>query len=127
VNINLNLSNPTVTSNGVDKFLEFDIMAFASQAGTYLDNGVFHLDYNTAVFGSNIFQNNKVVITQGPTFPSPNYTIGANDNDPTSIKGIRDGLLKTFRGNVEGLSEYGFKIKVTTSNRKAVAKKAPNT
>jgi len=38
VNINLNLSNPTVTLNGVDKFLEFDIMAFASQAGTYLDN-----------------------------------------------------------------------------------------
>ena len=78
VNINLNLSNPTVTSNGVDKFLEFDIMAFASQAGTYLDNGFFHPDYNTAVFGSNIFQNNKVVVTQGPTFPSPNYTIGAD-------------------------------------------------
>ena len=54
-------------------------------------------------------------------------SLSVKDTAYYAIKGIRDGLLKTFKGNEEGLSEYGFKIKVTTSNRKAVAKKAPNT
>lgn len=57
MDINYHLASPTVTTNGANKFLEFGIEVFASQGGTYLDGSNFIFDYNTAVFGNNIFTN----------------------------------------------------------------------
>ncbi len=82
VDINYNLANPTVTVSGADRFLEFDVLAFASQAGTFLDNANIIFEYNNGVFGNNIYANNNITVTRGPAFPQAKYPYLFPGDDP---------------------------------------------
>ena len=62
----------------------------------------------------------KVVVTQGPTFPSPNYTIGANDNDPTSdntlLCGVGSRISNPIRVLMPTVSTILAHVKITITN-----------
>lgn len=47
------------------RFLEFDIMAKAGEAGTLLGSNQVYLQYNTQAFGDSLFQNDNIEVTKG--------------------------------------------------------------
>ncbi len=91
--ITFTFENPTVTGTN-PQFFEFDIMASGS-TNTYLDMAMFHLKYNSQVFGTHAVLNNRVDITRGSNFNNINYidpdTVMADKTDTFSVMISRNG------------------------------------
>ena len=54
-------------------YFKFKVYASANNNSTYLDNVILRLNYNTVAFGTNIKQNNKIKVFNGPEMDSLTY------------------------------------------------------
>ncbi len=84
------------------KFLEFDIEVSTNASGTYYDNTVLSIQYNTTAFGTNVVANGKITITKGANFNSITY-IDANTvmiDDATNEVRIPFGTDPVEDGNL---------------------------
>ncbi len=92
--ITFTFENPIVTGSN-PKFFEFDIVASGSTNNTYLDMAIFHLKYNSQVFGTHAVLNNRVHVTRGSNFNNINYTdpdtVMADKTDTFSVMISRNG------------------------------------
>jgi len=92
--ITFTFENPTVTGTN-PHFFEFDIVASGSTNNTYLDMAMFHLKYNSQVFGTHAVLNNRVHVTRGSNFDNINYidpdTVMDDKTDTFSVMISRNG------------------------------------
>lgn len=79
-NLTLTLANPVINGSN----FEFDVLASSSPT-TWFDYTAMHIHYDTLVFGSNIYANNHVTITQYSNFPSSTYLIYPADLSADSL------------------------------------------
>jgi hypothetical protein len=82
VGITFTFANDQLTSDSGVYYLEFDVMAKATDTGTKIGTGIVLINYNTLGFGENIQSNSKVTVTRGTltTTVPPLYNIIVNDN-----------------------------------------------
>lgn len=74
VALELELANPFLSGNATTKYLEFDILVYASDNTTYFDNCLIRLAYGGGAFGTNVVANNNITITRGPLYNNATYT-----------------------------------------------------
>lgn len=96
-NLTISIGNESVTSNGGNKYLEFDVFAKANVGGLYFDNCLLRLQYSNTAFGSNLMASGNVTITKGALFNSATYlNPQTNSIDQTSnTLGIPFGIEYT--------------------------------
>ena len=72
--IHFTFANAQNTNDGVDDYYEVDVMiqTINSTGSFKLGSGQLYFNYNTAAFGTNVFANSGVTITQ----PNPDYICG---------------------------------------------------
>lgn len=74
VALELSLENPYLSGTATLKYLEFDVMVYASDNTTYFDNCLIRLQYSGSAFGTDVVANNNITITRGPLFNNSTYT-----------------------------------------------------
>jgi len=82
--VTLYYTNGDVTYTDTQTFYEFDVEVYidGGTGSNVFSEGMVYIEYNTSVFGSNVFTNSKVTVTnQGPiaTDGGGNYTVSFND------------------------------------------------
>lgn len=69
----------TITTSGIDSFLEFNIYAKQSVKGTSFYGGNIILTYSDSLFGINIVDSGKITLTRGTITTDTNYVLSAKD------------------------------------------------
>jgi hypothetical protein len=81
----------SVLSNG---YLDFDVKASTDGSNDYLVLAPLHFQYDTMVFGRNVVANGNIVVTNGSSFPFPNYQAPNQSND------LNDKAQNEFAANL---------------------------
>jgi hypothetical protein len=75
-------------SGTTQKFYEFDVSAYASQSGTYLEGAIIKIQYNTSAFGSSVVANSNLTVSSVASFPTSNYPVLSKTDNNSNIFGI---------------------------------------
>ncbi len=73
--ITFTFSDPELVGGSPPTQLDFNVMIQGSNGDTRYGDMQVYIEYNPAVFGSNVVENEKINVTPGSALPSPFYSI----------------------------------------------------
>jgi hypothetical protein len=72
-NLNLGIVNERLVKVGADNWFEFDVMVSSNNSSLFFDNCLMRIQYNSAVFGSNVVAGSNVLITRATAYNTITY------------------------------------------------------
>jgi hypothetical protein len=89
----LEMVNPRLTGTPSEYYLEFDVMASATDNVTWFDRCLLRIQYSAGAFGTNVAANNNITVTRGAafnnvTYDEPNFYLA---DDTTTVVSIPFG------------------------------------
>ncbi|MBC8527087.1 MAG: T9SS type A sorting domain-containing protein [Candidatus Cloacimonetes bacterium] len=65
VGITFEFENGEVIVENLQEYYAFDIMAYATEDGTFFGSGMIYLNYNTTSFGQNVSSEDNIIVEKG--------------------------------------------------------------
>jgi hypothetical protein len=86
--IEFTFDNADLVIVGNSHYLSIDVMVSSPEQNQRLGTGIVFVNYNPAVFGTNVRANNNIVVSRGSlitTNPFPFYNVIVNDNSASRV------------------------------------------